>query len=117
MTTSQETAVRTAAAALLTAINEARAVGLDVRWPSFPGGLAVIAISETGKAKVVPTPTIAAAQTPVAAAAEAPSAAAIEAPVAAPLAKPPASPVADALAEKASVAPPPVTLPSPTPAA
>lgn len=44
----KETAVRDAAATLLTAINEARAAGYSVTYPSRLEDLAAMQISETG---------------------------------------------------------------------
>lgn len=48
---SKEKTVRDAAAALLTAIHDARKTGLSVEWPGKPEGLATIAISATGAAQ------------------------------------------------------------------
>ena len=48
--------VRTAAAALLTAISEARAVGLVIQWPSRPEGLASLSISATARASTTNPP-------------------------------------------------------------
>jgi hypothetical protein len=46
---SVERKLRETAAALLSAVNEARAEGLSVQWPSRPEGLASLAISETAR--------------------------------------------------------------------
>lgn len=50
-----ETAVRDAAANLKTAIDYAREHGLAVAFPTNPEGLLGIAISETGRTKVITT--------------------------------------------------------------
>lgn len=52
---SKEDAVRTAAAALKTAIDEAREAGYRVVWPANSNGLLLIAVSETAAVKP-PTP-------------------------------------------------------------
>lgn len=48
---SKEQAVRDAAVAFKTAIDEAAAEGLHTQWPTNAEGLPSIAISETGKAR------------------------------------------------------------------
>jgi hypothetical protein len=45
-----EQKLRTAAVAMLAAVNEARAAGFALRWPHQPEGLATISISATEKA-------------------------------------------------------------------
>jgi hypothetical protein len=47
-----EGSIRSAAKALADAIAKGREHGLTVAWPNRPDGLAAIAISATGKAKV-----------------------------------------------------------------